>query len=121
MRKTASRHRADEQISLIIWTKEDVLAVLDDDSVTEEQAAEILAQIEGVDGHHEYGIDEDTLRVMLDNIREQDKQAREVCVSAAALAQVLRVAGDFMRLEDAQGGEGSALRLWPHENAAMKK
>ncbi|WP_231647171.1 antirestriction protein [Pantoea sp. BL1] len=45
----------------------------------------------------------------------------EAAAIFAALAQVLRVAGDYLRLEDAQGGEGSALSLWPHENAAMKK
>lgn len=96
-----------------------MLAVLDDDRVTEGLAAEILAQIECSDGHHEFGIGEGTLRVMLDNIREQDKEEREVCVPAA-LERVLRVAGDFMRLDDAQGGEGSVVRLWPYENEAIK-
>jgi len=36
------RYKSDELMTLIIWTKEDVLAVLDDESVTEETAADIV-------------------------------------------------------------------------------
>ncbi|MEI2684656.1 DUF1380 family protein [Erwinia aphidicola] len=83
-------HNADEMISLIIWTKEDVLAVLDDDSVTEAQAAEILAQIEGIDGHHEYGVGEETLRAMLENVRESARAEREVRVTVSSNGIVTR-------------------------------
>jgi hypothetical protein len=111
------KYRADEQIALIVWTKENVLAVLDDECVPEKVAAEILSQFDMLDGHHEYGVGGDELRSMLDNIQRR----HEVCVPAASLMQVLRVAGDFMRLEDVQGGEGSAARLWPLENEAIRE
>lgn len=110
-----------ELVFLIVWTKEDVLAVLDDDSVTEAQAAELLSMAESLDGHHEYGFGEDTLRVMLDNLRENERQAQEISVPHAALEKVLCVAADFMRLTDAGHGEGSAERLYPAEHAAIRR
>ncbi|MDF7662792.1 DUF1380 family protein [Erwiniaceae bacterium L1_54_6] len=118
--KLLQQYRSDELITLIVWTKEDVMAVLDDSGLTEDGAAEMLSMMDSLGGLHEYGVGEDTLRVLLDNIREQEAQTREVSVPAAALEKVLRVAGDYMRREDAEGGEGSAVRRWPYENAAIR-
>lgn len=103
----------------IIWTKEDVLSVLDNVRITDETADEILQQIDGLDSQHEYGVSLETLQAVLDNIREEERHAREATVPAAALEIALRVAWDFMRLEDAQSGEGAAARLYPDETKAL--
>lgn len=113
------RYKSDELMTLIIWTKEDVRDVLDSAQITDETADEILQQIDGISDQHEYGVSLETLQAVLDNIREQERQAREVTVPAAALEIALRVAWDFMRLEDAQSGEGAAARLYPHETQAL--
>ncbi|WP_353614495.1 DUF1380 family protein [Mangrovibacter phragmitis] len=113
------RYKSDELMTLIIWTKEDVLSVLDNARITDETADEILQQIDGLDSQHEYGVSLETLQAVLDNIGEEEKQAREATVPAAALEIALRVAWDFMRLEDAQSGKGAAARLYPHETQAL--
>lgn len=100
------RYKSDELMTLIIWTKEDVRDVLDSAQITDETADEILQQIDGISDQHEYGVSLETLQAVLDNIREEERQAREVTVPAAALEIALRVAWDFMRLKDAQSGEG---------------
>ncbi|MER2045503.1 MAG: DUF1380 family protein [Pantoea agglomerans] len=113
------RFKSDELMTLIIWTQEDVLAVLDDESVTEETAADIVQQISGLDAQHDYGVSLKTLQAVLANIREEEKQARVATVPAAALETAIRVAWDFMRLEDAQNGEGASARRFPAETAAL--
>lgn len=113
------RYKSDELMTLIIWTKEDVLSVLDDESVTEETAADIVQQISGLDAQHDYGVSLETLQAVLANIREEEKQARMATVPAATLETAIRVAWDFMRLEDAQNGEGSSARHFPAETAAL--
>lgn len=115
------RFKSDELMTLIIWTKEDVLAVLDDESVTEETAADIVQQISGLDAQHDYGVSLETLQAVLANIREEEKQARVATVPAAALRTALKVAWDFMRLADAQNGEGTSARLYPLETATLFK
>lgn len=112
-------YRSDELMTLIIWTKEDVRDVLDDTQLTDETADEILQQIDGIKDQHEYGVSLETLQAVLDSIREEERQAREATVPAAALEIALRVAWDFMRLEDAQSGEGAAARLYPDETKAL--
>ncbi|MEN4564341.1 DUF1380 family protein [Pantoea agglomerans] len=113
------RYKSDELMTLIVWTKEDVLAVLDDESVTEETAADIVQQISGLDAQHDYGVSLETLQAVLENIREEEKQARVATVPAAALETAIRVAWDFMRLEDAQNGEGASACRFPAETAAL--
>ena len=113
------RYKSDELMTLIVWTKEDVLAVLDDESVTEETAADIVQQISGLDAQHDYGVSLETLQAVLENIREEEKQARVATVPAAALETAIRVAWDFMRLEDAQNGEGASALRFPAETAAL--
>ncbi|MFC7506371.1 hypothetical protein ACFQUX_01605 [Pantoea stewartii] len=97
------RYKSDELMTLIIWTKEDVL---DSAQITNETDDEILQQIDGISDQHEYGVSLETLQAVLDNIREEERQAREATVPAAALEIALRVAWDFMRLENEQSGEG---------------
>ena len=111
----------DALMTLIVWTKEDVLAVLDDESVTDETAAEIVSQIPGLDGLHEYGVGEGTLWAMVENLREAAAGQRETIVPAVALQRVLRLADEFMRREDAEGGEGAAARHYPMEADALMK
>lgn len=113
------RYKSDELMTLIIWTKEDVRAVLDDESVTEETAADIVQQISGLDAQHDYGVSLETLQAVLEGIREEEKQARVATVPAAALETAIRVAWDFMRLEDAQNGAGASARRFPAETAAL--
>lgn len=111
----------DNPVAVLVWTLEDVMDSAECMDITEKEAGRVLEFIAEDGDHRRYGIGRDEVRDMLTNLREDEAQAREVTVSASALAQVLRVAGDFMRLEDAQGGEGAAVRLWPEEHEAIRK
>ncbi|WP_342356046.1 hypothetical protein [Pantoea stewartii] len=106
-------------MTLIIWTKNDVLAVLDDSRITDEIADEILRRIEWQGGQHDSGVGLDALQGIAQSLLDEAEQAREATVPAAALEIALRVAWDFMRLEDAQSGEGAAARLYPDETKAL--
>jgi hypothetical protein len=86
------RYKSDELMTLIIWAQEDVLAVLDDESVAEETAADIVRQNEGLDAQHKYGVSLETLQAVLENIREEEEQARLTTVPAAALKTALKAA-----------------------------
>lgn len=111
----------EESVAVLVWTKGDVMDCAGCMEITEEEAGRVLSAI-GEEGYHcEYGIGKDSVRDMVNTLREEEEQAREVSVSATALAQVLRVAWDFMRLEDAQGGEGYAASLWRLEHDALRK
>ncbi|WP_414057579.1 hypothetical protein [Pantoea dispersa] len=110
----------DNQVAVLVWTQEDVLDSAECMDITEKEAGKVLEFIAEAGDHRRYGIGRDEVRDMLTNLREEEAQAREVTVSATALAQVLRVAGDYMRLEDVQGGEGKAKRLWPQEHEAIR-
>ena len=68
-------YKSDELMTLIIWTKEDVRDVLDSAQITDETANEILQQIDGISDQHEYGVSLETLQAVLDNIREEERQA----------------------------------------------
>lgn len=111
--------KSDELMTLIIWTKEDVLAVLDDSGITDEAAEEILRRIEWQDDQHDTGVGLDALQNLAQSLLDEAEQAREATVPAAALETALRVAWDFMRLEDAQNGEGASARRFPAETAAL--
>lgn len=110
----------DNQVAVLVWTQEDVLDSAECMDITEKEAGRVLEFIAEAGDHHCYGIGRDEVRDMLTNLREEEAQAREVTVSATALAQVLRVAGDYMRLGDVQGGEKTAKRLWPLEYEAIR-
>jgi len=110
----------DSPVAVLVWTLEDVLESAECMDITEKEAGRVLEFIAEDGGHRRYGIGRDEIRDMLTNLREEEALAREVTVSASALAQVLRVANDYMRLEDAQGGEGTAVRLWPEKHEAIR-
>lgn len=107
-------------VAVLVWTLEDVRDSAECMDITEEEAGRVLEYIAEDGDHRRYGIGREEVRDMLGNLREEEAQTREVTVSATALAQVLRVAGDYMRLEDVQGGEGTAKRLWPQEHEAIR-
>lgn len=76
----------DQRVTLIIWTEDDVLSFLGEKSLTEEDAADIVSQIDGLGGLHEYGVGEDTLRELLRNLQQEKAQRRTITVSEATLA-----------------------------------
>jgi len=116
------RYKSDELMTLIIWTKEDVRDVLDNTQITDETADEILQQIDGISDQHEYGVSLETLQAVLDSIREEERQAREVTLPATAAETVVQLAWEFMRLHDAQSGEeGAAARLYPAQAEALRR
>ncbi|SFU20773.1 Protein of unknown function [Kosakonia arachidis] len=70
--KLTEKYTPDEPLTLIVWAKEDVLACLDDDSVTEDTAAQIVGLIAGLDGLHEGGVGVETLLCLLENLRAEE-------------------------------------------------
>lgn len=113
------QYKPDEPLALIVWTKEDVQDCLAEYHVTEIMAARIVALIDSLDGRHMCGVGEDTLVCILENLREEEAWHNQISVPAAALKGVLALAGEFMRLEDIQGGEGAAARNYPDESRAL--
>lgn len=107
-------------VAVLVWTLEDVRDSAECMDITEKEAGRVLEYIAEDGDHRRYGIGREEVRDMLGNLREEEAQTRDVTVPATALAQVLRVAGDYMRLEDVQGGEGMAKRRWPQENEAIR-
>lgn len=84
----------EESIAVLVWTKADVIDCGESMEITEEEVERVLSGI-GDEGYHcLYGIDRESIRDRLAYLREEEELAREVNVPAAALAQVLRVAGD---------------------------
>lgn len=119
--KLRRAYSPEQNIALIVWSEEDVRETLPDADITPGEAAEIVANITSLDGVHEYGVGQETIQVMLDGIREEAEKTREMTVPAAGLALVIRLAGAFLAREDAEGGEGSGRRHYPHEAAALDK
>ena len=116
------RYKSDELMTLIIWTKEDVIDVLDDESVSADAADEILCRIASVDAQHLYGVSQDTLQAITDMMRDEKEQAREVTLPATAAETVVNLEWEFMRLHDAQSGEdGAAARLYPAQAEALRR
>lgn len=108
-------------LSVLIWTMDDVVNAAECMDITEREAARVLSFIADEGDHRRYGIGREAVRDMLNNLREEEREVmREVSVPAGALAAVLSVAEDFMRLKDAQAGPGAGARRWPVENEAMK-
>lgn len=104
----------DRAVAVLVWTLEDVLDGAECMDITEKEAGGVLEFIAEYGDHRRYGIGRDEVRDMLTTLREEEA-AREVTVSASALAQVLRVAGDYIRLED-----GTAVCLSPEEHEAIR-
>ena len=108
-------------LSVLIWTMDDVMNAAECMDITEREAGRVLSFIADEGDHRRYGIGREAVRDMLNNLREEEREEmREVSVPAGALAAVLSVAEDFMRLKDAQAGPGAGARHWPVENVAMK-
>ena len=107
-------------MSLIVWTSANVSDVLDGEGITPEEADEINANINELDSVHEYGAGEETLRAMLENVRESARADREVRVTAGTLERIARLAGEYVRREEAEGGEGAARRHFPLELDALE-
>lgn len=84
-------------VAVLVWTLEDVLDSAECMDVTEDEAGRVLEYIAEDGDHRRYGIGREEVRDMLANLREEEAQTREVTVSATALAQVLRVAGDYSK------------------------
>lgn len=118
--KLTETYTPDEPLALIVWTKWEVLACLEEYSVTEDTAARIVGLIAGLDGVHECGVGLDTLICLLENLREEEARRREITVPAAALEKVMALAGEFLRMEEIQSGEGAAQRLYPDETSAFR-
>lgn len=110
---------AGEKITLIVWSEANVRNYAEDMVLTYSEAAEVVRQIDCEDGLYEYGIGMTTIQEMVNNIREQQEQSRQATVPAGALAKALRLAAEFLRLADTEGGEGAAARLYPAETAAL--
>lgn len=108
-------YAADSKIALIAWTAEDVSDCLSEYNVTPEEAASITADIPLLDEVHIYGVSQDTLSVMLDNMRESARDKEEIQVSVRALEKVIELARGFISREEAEGGEGSSKELYPSE------
>lgn len=114
-------HPAGEKMTLIVWSEETVRNYAEDMVLTSSEAAEVVRQIDYEDGLYEYGIGMSTIQELVNNLREEEEQARQVTVPAAALGKALRLAGEFLRLTDIEGGEGAAARLFRDEIAAIEQ
>ncbi|MEN4931805.1 DUF1380 family protein [Erwinia billingiae] len=67
---------ADEMLTLIIWSREDVRDFVADLMLTEEEAGRILADIDSLHETHESGVGEVTVRIMAENMREEARAPR---------------------------------------------
>lgn len=90
----------DDHFALLVWTKQDVMAQVE--NMTESEAAAILQEIGSVAGHTEEGISFRTVREMYAGLRAD---IATVIVPADLLARLTDVAGLALDAEDA--------RAWP--------
>ncbi|MBD8165439.1 DUF1380 family protein [Erwinia persicina] len=119
--KLLQQYAPKARVALIVWSDDEVMECLSGESITPEEAAEITANIDTLDSVHEYGVGQETLQVMLDNIREMDRESREVMVPVSALERVIKLAGEYIRREEVEGGEGAAKRNIPGEVRAFEQ
>lgn len=87
----------DEHVALLVWTKQDVMAQVE--NMTESEAAAILQEIGSVTGHTEEGISFRTVQEMYAGLRAD---IPTVIVPADLLARLTDVAGLSLDAEDAQ-------------------
>ncbi|EBN7970276.1 DUF1380 family protein [Salmonella enterica] len=90
----------DEHFALLVWTKQDVMAQVE--NMTESEASAILQEIDSVTGHTEEGVSFRTVREMYAGLRAD---IPTVIVPADLLARLTDVAGLALDAEDA--------RAWP--------
>ncbi|EAY5808058.1 DUF1380 domain-containing protein [Salmonella enterica] len=87
----------DEHFALLVWTKQDVMAQVE--NMTESEASAILQEIGCVTGHTEEGISFRTVQEMYAGLRAE---IPTVIVPADLLARLTDVAGLALDTEDAQ-------------------
>ncbi|HII3478875.1 MULTISPECIES: DUF1380 family protein [Citrobacter] len=87
----------DEHVALLVWTKQDVMAQVE--NMTESEAAAILQEIGSVTGHTEEGISFRTVREMYAGLRAD---IPTIIVPADLLARLTDVAGLALDAENAQ-------------------
>ena len=87
----------DEYFALLVWTKQDVMAQVE--NMTESEAAAILQEIGSVTGHTEEGISFRTVREMYAGLRAD---IPTIIVPADLLARLTDVAGLALDAENAQ-------------------
>jgi len=102
---------ADEKLTLIIWSLQDVHDYAEDTALTDAEAGQLLADIDTL-CTHEGGVGGETIRIMAENMREEARAKREITVSAHTLEQVYRLAAEFLRRAEIECGEGAAERLY---------
>lgn len=112
-----NNYPAHAKIALIVWTDDDVTECLPDENITPEEAAEITADISSLDS---YIICKETIWIKLETMRESAREMQETLVPVRALERVIRLAGEFIRREDIEDGEGAAQRLYPYEIQALE-
>lgn len=87
----------DEHFALLVWTKEDVMARME--NMTESEASAVLQEIASVANHTEEGISYRTVQDMYAGLRAE---IPSVIVPADLLARLTDVAGLVLDAEDAQ-------------------
>ena len=87
----------DEHFALLVWTKQDVMAQVE--NMTESEAGAILQEIGSVAGHTEEGISYRKVQEMYAGLRAE---IPTVIVPADLLARLTDVAGLALDTEDAQ-------------------
>ncbi|MDF7788436.1 DUF1380 family protein [Pantoea stewartii] len=96
--RLTDKYSADERMTLIVWTREEVLALLDDENVSAEAADKILCRIAGVDEQHKYGVCQDTLKAIFYAAEEHDRlvtvTVSDLAVMAEAVERLLNTGGD---------------------------
>ncbi|EIH2744623.1 DUF1380 family protein [Salmonella enterica] len=89
----------DEHFALLVWTKQDVMARME--NMTESEASAILQEIGSVAGHTEEGISYRTVQDLYAGLRAD---IPTVIVPADLLARLTDVAGLALDAEEAQAG-----------------
>lgn len=112
-------YKADELMTLIIWTKEDVQKVLRNEHITEETAAEIVCDLAkwDRDAQHETGVGAETLRAIADGIRyAAGKRNRPVTIAASDLDILAGAVGRYLDMgsEEDSGAIEEAVRRAHH-------
>jgi len=82
----------DEKITLLVWTEESVRVACGEDKPTDDEVMLLLETIGSVDMacYREEGVTNAGLREVLENVREEAHQNRQVAVPAFVLELVLK-------------------------------
>lgn len=82
----------DEKITLLVWTEESVRVACSEDKPTDEEVMLLLETIGSVDMecYREEGVTNAGLREVLESVREEAHQNRQVAVPAFVLERVLK-------------------------------